>query len=61
MWWKTKCAYCGKPIQVDIPLRLVIRNRDLLKGNTCYRCVPASSILRNGIDEDAWETREQCL
>ena len=57
MWWKTKCGYCGKPIEVKIPLRLIMRNRDLLKGNTCYRCIPASSILRNGIDEDAWETR----
>jgi len=57
MWWKTKCCYCGKQIQVNIPLRLVSRNRDWLRGNACCECVPLESILRDGIDESAWDTR----
>ncbi len=58
MWWKTKCCYCGRPIRVEIPLILVLRNRDHLQGNACLHCVPAASILRNGIDESAWNTEE---
>lgn len=58
MWWKTKCCYCGKKIKVNIPLRLVLRNRYNLRGNACYICVPENSIARNGIDECAWEVKE---
>ena len=58
MWWKTKCCYCGKPIKVEIPLRLVLCNRYWLLGNACLHCVPAASISRNGIDESAWNTKE---
>ena len=57
MWWKTKCCYCGKPIRVSIPFRLVFHNKYLLRGNACCACVPIGSILRNGIDESAWDTK----
>ena len=56
MWWRTTCCYCGRKIKVRIPLRLVLRNHDWLRGNSCTACVPAWSILRNGIDESAWDT-----
>jgi hypothetical protein len=57
MWWKTKCCYCNKPIEVNIPVRLVLRNKYELRGNSCYECVPRGSIIRNGLDECAWEIR----
>ena len=57
MWWKTKCYYCNKPILVNIPARLVLRNRDNLKGNACYRCVPENSSARDGCNECAWDIK----
>lgn len=58
MWWKTECYYCGRKIKVNIPFRLVIRNRNHLKTNACYHCVSSNSLARNGLDECEWDTKE---
>ena len=58
-WYKSSCCYCGKQINVKMPVKLVFRNRDMLMGNACYSCIPENCIARNGIDESAYDTRER--
>jgi len=57
MWRSTKCSYCGRRIQVNIP-ELYRNSIKSLNGYACYRCVPADSGARNGIDESALPVRE---
>ena len=56
-WWRTKCCYCDKPIEVCIPIGTVLRNKRVLQSNACYQCVPETSMARNGLDESAWKVR----
>lgn len=57
-WWKTTCCYCGRLIEVKMPVDLVRKNRCMLDGNACFHCIPKDSVARNGIDESAYETLE---
>lgn len=57
-WWKTTCCYCGRLIEVRMPVDRVRKNRRMLDGNACFHCIPKGSVLRNGMDESGWETLE---
>ena len=57
-WWKTTCCYCGRLIEVKMPVDRVRKNRRMLDSNACFHCIPKDSVLRNGMDESGWETLE---
>ncbi len=49
MIFKTKCCYCNKNIKIQIPFKF--RRFREHKVFSCNKCVPADSVLRNGMDE----------
>ena len=53
----TKCIYCGKTIQVDIPENAIpkgySKDNDCL-GCSCNQCVPENSAARDGINESIY-------
>lgn len=56
-WYRCSCYYCGRPIKVRIKKSAIGRNPRLVYGNACYDCIPQYSIMRNGFDESAFETK----